>query len=105
MIQNGLVPQNNICKLQISELDNFTSYIDQVKLYAVGDDGVWRICPLVYANHSTLGKITNQLLLDDEIRIELKPSQITSLNFFSLISHEETRYIFEINGHNPKEAW
>ncbi len=40
-IQNTLTPtlDDDVYKLQLRELDNFTSHIDQVKLLAIGDSG------------------------------------------------------------------
>lgn len=42
-IQNTLALKNGAYDLQLQELDNFTSHIDQVKLYAVDNLGEW-IC-------------------------------------------------------------
>ncbi|MBS7633006.1 hypothetical protein KEJ15_05220 [Candidatus Bathyarchaeota archaeon] len=98
-----MTPDNHLYKLQLRELDNFTSHIDQVKLYAIDKEESWHLCPLVYAYHNKLGYTTFKLLLDDEKRIDLTPAQILSLKFLQSIPHSRTAYfIFKINGHNRK---
>jgi len=102
-IQNTLALNNFVYKLQLRELDNFTSHIDQVKLYAVDYEGEWHLCPLIYACHNDLGCVTWKLLFDDENRIDLTPTQQVNLKFLSIIPQNwATHLIFEINGHNPK---
>jgi hypothetical protein len=100
VIQNALA--YGVYKLQLRELDNFTSHIDQVKLYAVDDEGEWHNCPLIYARHSELGKVTWKLLFDDENRIDLTPTQTVNLKFLPAIYGETAYFIFEINGYNSK---
>jgi len=102
-IQNALVLESGVYKLQLYELDNFTSHIDQVKLYAVDYKGKWNICLLTYAYHNDLGKVTSRLFFDDEKRVDLTPTQTINLKFLPSIQSSETAYfIFEINGYNPK---
>jgi len=102
-ITQSMVPENGLYKLQLRELDNYTSHIDQVKLYAVDENNTWHICPLIYAEHSELGPITLTLLLDDEWRVDLKPTQIISLKFLQTVPYNKTtHFIFEINGYNMK---
>lgn len=102
-IQNLLIPHNYLYKLQLRELDNFTSHIDQVKLYAIRYDGEQRLCPLVFAEHSELGHQTLKLLFDDEKRVDLAPTEVTELRFLPLVPQVETMYlVFEINGYNRK---
>ena len=101
-IQQTLVPNGLFYKLQLRELDNFTSHIDQVKLYAVDADGEWHICPLTIAKQNGT-YVTLKLLFDDEWRTDLKLSEIINLKFLPSIPYTETAYfIFEINGHNRK---
>ncbi len=102
-IQSTLALENGFYKLQLRELDNFTSHIDQVKLYAIDDKGEWHLCPLTYAYHSSLGKVKQTLLLDDSNRVDLKPTETIDLKFAPSIAYSETAYfIFEINGYNRK---
>ena len=99
-IQNTLALENGIYKLQLRELDNFTSHIDQVKLYAVDNKGRWNLCPLVNAKHED-SYITLNLLLKDENRVDLKPTEVIELEFKR--SKGKTEYfIFEITGYNNK---
>jgi hypothetical protein len=102
-IQNTLALENSVYKLQLRELDNFTSHIDQVKLYAIDNQGKWHLCPLTYAYHNELGKVTWKLRFDDSNRVELKPTEIIDLKFAPSRPYSETAYfIFEINGYNRK---
>jgi hypothetical protein len=102
-IQNTLVLKDGFYNLQLRELDNYTSHIDQVKLYAVDSEGEWHLCPLTYAYHSELGKVTWKLRFDDSNRVDLEPTEIIDLKFAPSIPYSETAYfIFEINGYNLK---
>jgi hypothetical protein len=101
-IQQTLVLDGIFYKLQLRELDNFTSHIDQVKLYAVDQNGEWHTCPLTIAKLNGT-YVTLKLLFDDDRRVDLYPSQIIDLKFLPSIPYHETPYfIFEINGHNRK---
>jgi len=102
-IQNILIFENGDYKLQLRELDNFTSHIDQVRLYAVDYEGEWHLCPLTYAYHNELGKVKHTLRFDDDNRVDLKPTEVIDLEFAPPISYDKTAYfIFEINGFNKK---
>jgi len=70
-IQNTLALENGVYKLQLRELDEYTSHIDQVKLYAVNNQGRWSSCPLTDAQHNSLGNIKGILRYDDENRVDL----------------------------------
>lgn len=102
-IQNSLALQNYVYKLQLRELDNFTSHIDQVKLYAIDNQGKRHLCPLTYAYQNELGQVTWRLFFDDEKRVDLTPTQTIDIKFLPSIPYSLTVYfIFEINGYNPK---
>ena len=102
-IQNTLALDEGFYKLQLRELDNFTSHIDQVKLYAVNGEEEWHLCPLTHVYHSELGRVTWKLRLDDSKRVDLEPTEIIDLKFLPSIPYGETAYlIFEINGYNMK---
>lgn len=103
-IESSLALENGVYKLQLRELDEFTSHIDQVKLYAVDYEGEWHICPLIYASHNELGKVTQKLLFDDNIRVDLEPTETIDLNFLPSIPYSQTaHFVFEINGYNMKQ--
>jgi len=102
-IQNVLALEDGVYKLQLRELDNYTSHIDQVRLYAVDDEGEWHSCLLTYAYHSELGKVKHTLRFDEDSRVDLKPMEVIDLEFAQPISYDKTAYfIFEINGFNKK---
>jgi hypothetical protein len=102
-IENTLTLRNWVYNLELRELDNFTSHIDQVKLYAVDSDGEWHLSPLIYAYHSDLGRVTWKLRFDDSIRVDLEPTEAISLKFLPSIPYNQTAYfVFEINGYNRK---
>mgnify|MGYP001048094721 CR=1 FL=1 len=102
-IQNTLALETGVYKLQLRELDNYTSHIDQVKLYAVDYQGEWHTCPLTYAYHNELCNVKYTLLFDDDTRVDLEPTEIIDLKFAQSIPYSQTAYfIFEINGYNPK---
>lgn len=102
-IQNTLALENGVYKAQLRELDEFISHIDQVKLYAVDDEGEWHLCPLIYAYHNELGKVKWTLRFDDDNRVNLKPTEVIDLKFGQPIPYSKTEYfIFEINGYNLK---
>ena len=100
-IQNALALENGVYNLQLWELDNFTSHIDQVKLYAVDYEGEWHLCPLTYAYHSELGKVKHTLRFDDDSRVDLEPTETIDLKFAEP-ECETAYFIFEINGYNRK---
>jgi len=102
-ITQPLVPENGQYKLQLRELQNNTSHIDQVKLYAVDYEGEWHLCPLTYAYHNLLGNVKRTLRFDDDNRVDLKPTETIGLKFAQPLPYGETaRFIFEINGYNMK---
>jgi len=102
-IQNTLALEKGVYKLQLRELDEYTSHIDQVKLYAIDYKGKWHLCPLTYAYHNELGKVTSKLFFDDSKRVDLEPTEVIDLKFAPSIPPSQTAYfIFEINGYNRK---
>jgi hypothetical protein len=105
-IEQPLVRDGFFYKLSLRELDEFTSRIDQVKLYAVNSDGEKHRCLLASAVHNQQGRITASLWSDDEIRVNIHPTETIELKFTPPypIRHI-TYFIFEINGYNPKENY
>ncbi|MDH5771272.1 MAG: hypothetical protein OEZ25_08300, partial [Candidatus Bathyarchaeota archaeon] len=75
------------------------SVIDQVKLYAVDKDGNYRLCPLIKAEHSTLGKVLPQLLLSDDYRVQMLLLETTDLTFIMPYQNVES-FTFIIEGCN-----
>jgi hypothetical protein len=101
-IEGTLVPDGYFYMLSLRELDEFTSHIDYVKLYAVNTNGEWYNCYLVKAVHSELGYVTAPLLFDDNRRVNLTPQQTIDLTFLPPQTNEIAYFIFEINGYNAK---
>ena len=98
-----LNPLNRYCLLSLRELDNYTSHIDYVKLYAVDNEGIWHECNLFLAWHSELGRVNHLLALDDDERVDLAPGERTTLLFLLPKNIGDIQFfIFELNGHNPK---
>ena len=105
-IQNTLALENGVYRLELRELDNFTSHLDQVRLYAVDDQGEWHLSPLLCAYLSELGWVTWKLRFDDDNRVDMTPTQTIALRFAPSIPSSETAYfVFEVNGHNRKALY
>ena len=81
---------------------NFSeSVIDQVKLYAVDSQGNRFLCPLIKAEHSTLGKVLPQLLLSDDYRVQMLLLETIDLTFTVPYPTSQIQgYIFIIEGCN-----
>jgi hypothetical protein len=100
-IQQTLVQDGIFYRLQLRELDNFTSHIDQVRLYAVDYYGEVHICPLIFAIHNQQNWITFRLRFDDDRRVYLAPTETIDLKF-TCFRDDIEHFIFEINGYNKK---
>jgi len=81
---------------------NFSeSVIDQVKLYAIGNDGKRYLCPLITATHSTLGKVLPQLLASDDIKAQMLLLETIDLTFTVPYPTSQIQgYVFVIEGCN-----
>lgn len=102
-ITQPLVKDGAFYKLSLRELDEFTSYIDQVKLYAVDTNEKTHLCKLTRAVHNRLGNVRTLLLSDDSNRVDLYPTQTINLEFTLPGFNGNIAYFtFEINGHNRK---
>lgn len=100
-IQQPLVRDGYLYKLELRELDDFTSHIDQVKLYAVSSNGEIHPCILVSAIHNKKGCVTSLLAFDDDIRVDLAPTETIELKFIYFGINVD-HFIFKINGYNRK---
>jgi hypothetical protein len=76
--------------------------MDQVKLYAIDNQGKAHQCWLLYANHSPLGNVWQQLFFSDDDRTETYKDEEIILKFLKpfRLQNPET-FIFQIEGHNP----
>ena len=77
---------------------NFSeSVIDQVKLYAVDDEGEWHLCPLMKAVHSEQGKVLSQLQESDDIKVQMLLLETIDLKF--AVPHQNAlAFVFIIEG-------
>jgi hypothetical protein len=86
------------------------SYIDQVKLYAILENGMVIQLPLIWAWHSEYGNVLPQLFFSDDWRTETiganhnnGTSQNITLKFLALPPQiKVTAFIFQIEGYNPE---
>jgi hypothetical protein len=80
-------------------LNQSESVIDQVKLYAVDNYGNHRLCPLISAEHSRLGKVLPQLLLSDDVKAQILLLETIDLTFIVPCQNVQN-YTFVIEGCN-----
>jgi len=100
--------ENGAYLLRLTEHHQTHSYIDQVKLYAILEDGTMKRLPLIYAWHSEDGNVLPQLLFSDEWKTDTLgadlnngTSQSIDLKFASLSPNLEiVGFVFEIEGNN-----
>lgn len=84
------------------ELNYSHSLIDQVKLYAVDNEGNRYLCPLIKAEHSDQGKILLNLLFSDDYRTDTYLMDTIDLTFIMPYPAETIEnFTFIIEGHNP----
>jgi hypothetical protein len=99
----GTVGVNNyVAKIRLQEgwvgLNSSHSDFDQVKLYAVVN-GVRRLCPLIYANHSRLGNVLPRLLFSDDWKVGADLLETIDLKF--LVPYQNAQeYFFVVEGIN-----
>ena len=84
---------------------NFSeSVIDQVKLYAIGNDGNRHLCPLISAEHSRLGNVLPQLLLSDDYRVQMLLLETVDLTFVVPWPNIQG-FTFVIEGYNALKVY
>jgi len=99
---------NGAYLMRLTEHHQTHSYIDQVKLYAILEDGTMKRLPLIYAHHSEDGNVLPQLLFSDEWKTDTLgadhnngTSQSIDLKFAALSPNlEVTGFMFQIEGNN-----
>jgi hypothetical protein len=94
---------NYVAKLELQEgwpgLNFSESVIDQVRLYAVDDEGNCHLCPLTNATHSGLGNVILKLLFSDNWRAQALLLETIDLQFIMPYPEVES-YVFHIEGCN-----
>jgi hypothetical protein len=93
---------NYVAKIRLREgwegLNYSHSAFDQVKLYAVVG-GTRYLCPLFYANHSTLGNVLLPLMFSDDWKVDAYLMETVDLKF--LVPYQNVQeYVFVIEGIN-----
>lgn len=79
---------------------NFSeSVIDQVKLYAIDNNGNHYLCPLISAKHSRLGNVLPQLLFSDEWKVQTLLLETVDLTFIVPCQNIQS-FTFTIEGCN-----
>lgn len=93
--------------LRFTEHPMTMSHIDQVHLLAILKNGKRVLLPLVSALHSTNGDVMNELLLNDDVRVDCLgadfnngESESIDLEFLALKNSEIQEFIFLIEGYN-----
>ncbi len=101
----GLI-RGNFYVLKLSELDEYTSYIDKVQLVAVSDNGSAIYLPLVIAFDNHNRSITRLVRNSDDVWLVLRPDDEVYLWFYySGTLDNSWRFVFIIEGHNPKSGY
>lgn len=98
-IKNRLVEEEGKFFLELRELDNFTTHIDQVKLFGLTEHGLKEL----KLKNAFLDEkdVTEILRKDDDVRVDLKPGKVVRLIFLSN-GENFSEFVFEINGYNRK---
>ncbi|UCE95448.1 MAG: hypothetical protein JSV51_06895 [Candidatus Bathyarchaeota archaeon] len=104
---------NGKYEFRLIEHPQTQSHIDQVKLYAVLEDGTVTELPLTYAWHSEQGNALPQLLFSDDSKTTILgadhnsgTSQSIDLKFASFSPHLDiSHFVFQIEGNNPMEKY
>jgi len=97
--------------MRLTEHPKTHSFIDQVKLYAMLEDGTLKELPLIWACHSEEGNVLPMLLHSDEWKADTLgadhndgTSQSIDLKFAALSPNlEVTGFMFQIEGNNRWE--
>lgn len=75
------------------------SVIDQVKLYVVDNEAELKLCPLISAEHSSLGKVKSHLLKSDDVKVQMLLLETIDLTF-TVPSQNIQGFVFVIEGCN-----
>jgi len=86
--------------LRLTEHPQTHSYIDQVKLYALLQNGKTIQLPLISAIHSRYGNVKQKLLFSDDVKTDIEANESIDLKFLALPNIKIKAFIFEIEGHN-----
>lgn len=94
-------PVNNAYMFRLVEHPLTHSYIDQVKLFAILEDGKAIRLPLIFANHNRYGNVLPELLFSDDVKTDINANEVINLKFRALPPvYEVVSFLFEIEGNN-----
>lgn len=93
---------NNKAKFRLREgwegLEFSESVIDQVRLYAINEDGKQKRCPLLNTEHSRLGDVQKFIVASDDVKVQILLLETIDLTF--KVSEDVQGYTFVIEGNN-----
>ena len=78
------------------------SFIDQVKLYAINEDGKQKLCPLISAEHSRLGDVRKFIVASDDVKVQMLLLETIDLTFKA--SEDIKSFVFVIEGCNIEKV-
>ncbi len=97
-----LAVENGKAKIRLQEgwegLNFSESEIDQVRLYAINEDGKQKPCPLLSAEHSSLGDILEEIKASDDVKVQILLLETIDLTF--KVSEDVQGFTFIIEGCN-----
>ncbi|MEM3700767.1 MAG: hypothetical protein QXL57_07905 [Candidatus Bathyarchaeia archaeon] len=94
-------PVNNAYLLRLVEHPLTHSYIDQVKLFAILEDGKVVKLPLISATHNRYGNVLLKLLFSDDVKTDTNANEAINLKFRALPPvYKVISFLFEIEGNN-----
>lgn len=85
------------------ELKYSESFIDQVKLYLIKEDGKQKLCHLLSAEHSRLGDVRKAIVSSDDVKVQVLLLETIDLTFKA--SEDIKGFIFVIEGCNPYKEY
>lgn len=92
---------NNMYLIRLVEHPLTHSYIDQVKLFAILEDGKIIELPLISATHDEYGNVLPKLLLSDDTKTDINANEAIDLKFLALPPvYRVASFLFKIEGNN-----
>jgi hypothetical protein len=100
--KQDLAVEDRKVKLRLQEgwegLNFSESVIDQVKLYAINEDGKLKLCRLTSATHSRLGDVHEYLASSDDVKAQIFLLETMDLTF--KVQEDSQGFVFVIEGCN-----
>jgi len=100
--KEDLAVENRKVKIRLREgwegLNFSESEIDQVRLYATNEDGKLKLCPLLSAEHSSLGDVLEEIKASDDVKVQTLLLETIDLTF--KVQEDVQGFTFMIEGCN-----